>query len=54
MNDRGAVAKQSQLPGLMGSTFTALDSEVQDGKEKGEGRGPVCTPTPAQASQAAE
>lgn len=36
MGRRGG--KQSQLSGLMGSTFTALDSEVQNGKEKGEGR----------------
>lgn len=50
MNGRGMVGKQSQLSGLMGSTFTALDSEVQNGKEKGEGRAlPAHT---AQASQA--
>lgn len=34
VSDGGAVGKQSQLSGLMGSTFTALDSKVQNGKEK--------------------
>lgn len=37
-NDRGAMGKQSQLSGLTGSVFTALDGEVQNGKEKREGR----------------
>lgn len=37
-NDRGATGKQSQLSGLTGSAFAALDGEVQNGKEKGEGR----------------
>ena len=34
----GEMGKQSQLSGLTGSAFAGLDGEVQDGKEKREGR----------------
>lgn len=48
-NDGGVMGKQSQLSGLTGSAFAALDGEVQNGKEKREGRAlfvhtPLCRP----------